>query len=211
MDRARGRARASPRHLACGVITLVAGIALLGVLGACGAGDDGSGRQVTLSRGASTVAGDVPGVAPLSEPPAATPAGAPAPSAATPPPTASPTVAAPRSGAPPAPAGAGQPAAAASAVPQLGTIHGVVTRGGQRVAGARVTLVAADGTERLTTTDASGSYRFAAVAAGAYEVVVYAESGATCDSGGCISASWAERAEVTLAAGETRQLDIDGD
>lgn len=183
-----------------------ASLASLLALAACGAG--GEGQQLTLAPGASTIAGELPAMATLGEPPAgadASPHGA--------------TVDAPGRAVDPAPradaaAPPATPAAAtttAAAAPQLGVLHGVVTRGGQPVAGARVTLVAADGSERVTTTDPTGSYRFAAVPPGAYEVVGYAESPVECGEGGCISASWAEKVDLSLAAGETRRLDIDGD
>ena len=107
--------------------------------------------------------------------------------------------------------GASPPASAVAVATAPGVVHGVVTRGGQVVEGARVTLTAHDGVERLATTDAAGAYRFSDVPPGPYEVVVQAESGVTCEAGGCISAAWAERARDTVAAGATRRLDIDGD
>lgn len=182
-----------------------ASLASLLALAACGTGGDA--RQLTLAPGASTIAGELPAMATLGEPPAgAPPAGA---MSEAPVRAVDPAPKAVAAEAPPA-----TPAAATStavAAPQLGMVHGVVTRGGQPVPVARVTLVAADGTERATTTDPTGSYRFTAVPPGSYEVVGYAESAAECGEGGCISASWAEKVDLSLAAGETRRLDIDGD
>lgn len=93
---------------------------------------------------------------------------------------------------------------------QFATVHGVVTRAGEAASDVHVTLVADDRTERATTSDGAGAYQFSAVPPGTYELLAYAESGATCDSAGCISASWAERAELTVAAGEDRRLDVGG-
>jgi hypothetical protein len=111
---------------------------------------------------------------------------------------------------PPATPAAAAAPARSTAAPEVGVLYGVVTRGGEAVAGARMTLKATDGAERETVTDSTGTYRFAGVPAGAYELGTYAESGASCTGDGCISAAWLERTELTLAVGETRRLDVDG-
>ncbi|MGQ0521182.1 MAG: carboxypeptidase-like regulatory domain-containing protein [Actinomycetota bacterium] len=205
MHRGRGRQWSRQRWVAA-VGMPAASLASLLALAACGAGGDA--RQLTLSPGASTIAGELPSMATLGEPPAGADAAPPGATMDAPVRAVDP---APRASAAVAPPATPAATTTAAAAPQLGVVHGVVTRGGRPVAGARVTLVAADGTERVTTTDPTGSYRFGAVPPGAYEAVGYAESPAECGEGGCISASWAEKVDLSLAAGETRRLDIDGD
>lgn len=158
-------------------------------------------RAVTPSVAAETPSEPAEQPSPVAE---RTPAPSPAAAPAQAPPTTAP--------APKATAASSAPASVPAApVPMTtATLHGTVTRGGQPVPGARITLVADDGSERDVTAGPDGAYRFTQVPPGHYEVVAYAESGITCDAGGCISASWAQREEVTLSPGETR-LDIDGD
>lgn len=171
------------------------------LLGACGGG---GAQQVTVSPGVSTVAGQVPSMALRS------PAAIEAPAADEPAEPAQVLVA--TAPVPPAtPAVSAAAPASSTAAPEVGVLYGVVTRSGQAVAGARMTLKAGDGTERETTTDSTGTYRFSGVPAGAYELGTYAESGASCADDNCISAAWLERTELTLAVGETRRLDVNGD
>lgn len=208
MDGGQGRGWDWSRRRWVAVVGIpAASLAAVLALAACGTG--GGSQQLTLARGASTIAGEVPVVPTLAEPPGRSDTA-----------PANPMIEAQVRAADPAPAAAAAPpatpavaptTAASTAGPELGVVHGMVSRGGQPAVGARVTLVSSNGDERSTTTDATGSYRFTAVPPDSYEVVGYAESGAECGEGGCISASWAEKADLRLAAGETRRLDIDGD
>ena len=210
----------------------VIGVGMLILLAACGG--DGQGTRAEVST--TPVDIDVLAVASLSEPRLRPPAELAGPAELAEPghplAPAGTTVAAPPTGSASIAATAGVPAAATAPVPvvvaptvppaaeavamtvpapQAATLSGVVTRGGQPAPGVRLTLVAGDGTERVTIADETGAYQFIAVTPGAYELMAYGESGATCDPAGCISASWAERVEVSVAAGEDRHLDVDGD
>ena len=183
-----------------------AAAALGAVLLLASCGGDG-GREVVAhapSRAAAVPAPPGPLLHSAIEPAAAL---APAPVASEAPAAPAPPITAPPVTLPAAPVQAAPPAVAAN---RLAVVFGVVSRGGQPLAGARVSLRSEGGAERATTADADGGYRFTDVEPGGYEVAAYSETGAECGAEGCISAAWAQRDEVTVAAGETRRVDITG-
>jgi carboxypeptidase family protein len=111
----------------------------------------------------------------------------------------------------------GRPSSASAVEPKvLGrtyerpSVDGIVRRDGVAVAGAQVSL---EGVGRSTVTDASGSYRFEAVAAGTYRLVVSDAGDDTpvcASSGACVTAESARHAATTVVVvDQPMHVDVD--